>query len=110
MTTTETAVVVGVSDEQLELLIEGRWFDDDGRTPGWQRWIESSDGEKKRQLVCPLAIGWMADFGDMGEEHDSLDEALAWCDTWAVTYKILPVEGIISKQEERFAEFAKWRS
>ena len=104
-------MVAGITDKELSLLIGGRWFDDATGTPGWWRKVEDPDGEVRLQLLFPSKehSGWRVTFGDNreGDHYDGFEEALARCDSRAATYKILPADGIATKQEGRFAAFSE---
>ena len=121
-------MVAGITDKELSLLVEGRWFDDYSGTPGWERTVKDEDGKEMWQSVSPSrkSPGWLAEgsVSDSLDEalswcdglaadckilrvSDSLDEVLLWCDDRAADCKILPAEGAATKQEERFAAFSE---
>ena len=104
--TAETAVVTGITEEQLTVLQAGGWGDDDTGEPGWEREFEA--GERMSQWIFPNFVSaprWIANSRDEGVRLNTLDEALTWCDEQAGGRK--PAEaGSATKQEDRFAQWA----
>lgn len=112
---TETAAITGITEEQLETLIAGRWFDSVGGAPGWERkiaveWIDGwgEPGTRRTmQWVYPAAGGeWMAHFDNERLYASSLEDALRWCDSRAEGNKIAPSGRSATRQEDRFARLA----
>ena len=115
--TATDAAVTGVTEEQLVVLVGGRWQDSpDNGMPGWHRNLDG-DGEIVYQWLFPApapddpgVVRWNAKSGspESGGEQvfvNSLDEALAWCDGRAAGRK--PVKAAsATKQEDRFARIA----
>ena len=115
---TDTAVVTGVTEEQLTALVEGQWQDDDDLdTPRWERAVVVGGEDMWMfQWIFPFiaadgsGVRWTANSGGThsGNEHvfvNSLDEALSWCDERAGDRKPAAA-GSVTKQENRFAELA----
>ena len=82
MTATGTTIT-GITDEQLEALVEGQWADDPASTPGWARWVmvegEDEWGEVQhhvRQWVFP-SFGslpdWWGDGACVGNPQAHVD-------------------------------------
>ena len=106
---TETAVVTGITEEQLVALQAGGWGDDDTGSPGWERDMKAGGGERMSQWIFPSNFvsgpRWIANSRDEGVRLNTLDEALTWCDEQAGGRK--PAEaGSATKQEDRFAQWA----
>ena len=105
-----TATTAGITDEQLEALTKGCWFDADediDRAPCWRREAVLSGGEKETQFVSPDIDHprWRGSSGVVDVHAPDLDSVLAWCDDVATAP---PPEGKATKQEDRFAQYVKW--
>ena len=106
-TDTETAVICGITDDQLSALRRGGWHDDDSDTPGWRR--EALDGDKwVTQWMFPSFFDcdsrWNADSDGGSEWVRNFEEAMKVCDGLANGYP--SGAGTATKQEDRFARRA----
>ena len=110
---TATAVITGISDEQLAALQNGGWRDDRIGHPGWKRDVEVGDGRWMIQQVFPSHDGtWscLCNGFDRRWQFDlTFDGALAWCDEQVGGCKPAKA-GSATKQEDRFAQRAGGQS
>ena len=116
---TETATIVGISDEHLVALLRGRWVDDDSPTPGWQR-MTLGEGDRRRrvlQWVYPddNRTVWKARDAAIGpalgitDRFSNLDKALKYCDDRASNREISSPSGITTNQADRFVRKVDYR-
>ena len=110
--------ITGVTDEQLSLLVEGKWFDWDttSNSPCWMRWVLVEDGKEDaegriwQRISCDGFRWWARVAPNVGLAYaDNLDNGLTQCDDWAGTKEIATPEGEATKQEERFARWAGFK-